>query len=260
MNTNKKSSPSVSRLILQVFQGALIGLGAVLPGISGGVLCVVFGIYKPVMELLSHPFKNFKTHVPRLIPVIIGMGIGFLGIANLLAYFLNRYPDTSVCLFVGLIGGMLPSLFREAGEQGRTKGSFISMGIAMVVIFGLLGTLNILSVKIEPSFAWLLFCGFCLALSVIAPGMSFSTLLMPLGLYTPFVDGIGHLDMSVLVPGGIGALVTVICLAKAVNSLFDHHYNLAFHAIVGIVIAATIMIIPFGSFASSAGQFAINLI
>ena len=134
------------------------------------------------------------------------------------------------------------------------------MGIAMVVIFGLLGTLNILSVKIEPSFAWLLFCGFCLALSVIAPGMSFSTLLMPLGLYTPFVDGIGHLDMSVLVPGGIGALVTVICLAKAVNSLFDHHYNLAFHAIVGIVIAATIMIIPFGSFASSAGQFAINLI
>ena len=122
MNTNKKSSPSVSRLILQVFQGALIGLGAVLPGISGGVLCVVFGIYKPVMELLSHPFKNFKTHVPRLIPVIIGMGIGFLGIANLLAYFLNRYPDTSVCLFVGLIGGMLPSLFREAGEQGRKKG------------------------------------------------------------------------------------------------------------------------------------------
>ena len=155
MNTNKKSSPSVSRLILQVFQGALIGLGAVLPGISGGVLCVVFGIYKPVMELLSHPFKNFKTHVPRLIPVIIGMGIGFLGIANLLAYFLNRYPDTSVCLFVGLIGGMLPSLFREAGEQGRTKGSFISMGIAMVVIFILLGTLNILSVKIEPSFGWL---------------------------------------------------------------------------------------------------------
>lgn len=259
MNNKKTGSPSAVRMILQVFQGALIGLGAVLPGISGGVLCVVFGIYKTVMELLSNPFKNFKTHVPRLIPVIIGMGIGFLGIANLLAYFLNKYPDTSVCLFVGLIGGMLPSLFREAGEQGRTKGSFISMGIAMVVIFILLGTLNILSVKIEPSFGWLLFCGFCLALSVIAPGMSFSTLLMPLGLYTPFVDGIGHLDMSVLIPGGIGALVTVICLAKAVNSLFDHHYNLAFHAIVGIVIAATVMIIPFGSFVSSAGQFAVNL-
>lgn len=255
----KKNKLSITRLILQIFQGALIGLGAVLPGISGGVLCVVFGIYKPVMELLSHPFQNFKTHVPKLIPVIIGAAVGFLGIANLLAYFLEKYPDTSVCLFVGLIGGMLPSLFREAGEQGRTKGSFVSMGIAMVIIFALLGWLNVASVVITPNFVWYFFCGFCLALSVIAPGMSFSTLLMPLGLYTPFVDGIGHLDFSILVPAGIGAVVTVVCLAKAVNSLFEHHYNLAFHAIVGIVIAATVMIIPFGSFASSAGQFAVNL-
>lgn len=255
----KNNKPSITRLILQIFQGALIGLGAVLPGISGGVLCVVFGIYKPVMELLSHPFQNFKTHVPKLIPVIIGAAVGFLGIANLLAYFLEKYPDTSVCLFVGLIGGMLPSLFREAGEQGRTKGSFVSMGIAMVIIFALLGWLNVASVVITPNFVWYIFCGFCLALSVIAPGMSFSTLLMPLGLYTPFVDGIGHLDFSILVPAGIGAVVTVVCLAKAVNSLFEHHYNLAFHAIVGIVIAATVMIIPFGSFASSAGQFAVNL-
>lgn len=255
----RTSKPSVSILVLQVFQGALIGLGAVLPGISGGVLCVVFGIYKTIMELLSNPFKNFKTHVPKLIPIIIGGGIGFLGIANLLAYFLEKYPDTSVCLFVGLIAGMLPSLFREAGEQGRTSGSFFSMGIAMAVIFALLGWLNVASIVITPNFGWYLFCGFCLALSVIAPGMSFSTLLMPLGLYTPFVDGIGHLDFSVLIPGGIGALATVICLAKAVNALFDNYYNLAFHAIIGIVIAATVMIIPFDSFTVSAGHTMTNL-
>ena len=183
-----------------------------------------------------------------------------MGIANLLAFFLEKYPEPSVCLFVGLIGGMLPSLFREAGEQGRTRGSWISMVIAMAVIFALLGGLNASSVQILPNFAWYLFCGFCLALSVIAPGMSFSTLLMPLGLYTPFVDGIGHLDFSVLIPGGIGAVVTVICLAKAVNALFDHFYSLAFHAIVGIVIAATVMIIPFGSFAASAAQCIVNLV
>ena len=260
MSKQSNQGVSVTGFLLRVLQGALIGLGAVLPGISGGVLCVVFGIYKPVMELLSNPFKNFKTHVPRLIPVIIGGAIGFMGIANLLAFFLEKYPEPSVCLFVGLIGGMLPSLFREAGEQGRTRGSWISMVIAMAVIFALLGGLNASSVQILPNFAWYLFCGFCLALSVIAPGMSFSTLLMPLGLYTPFVDGIGHLDFSVLIPGGIGAVVTVICLAKAVNALFDHFYSLAFHAIVGIVIAATVMIIPFGSFAASAAQCVVNLV
>ena len=51
----KEKNTGVLRLVLRVLQGMLIGVGAVLPGISGGVLCVVFGIYKPVMELLSSP-------------------------------------------------------------------------------------------------------------------------------------------------------------------------------------------------------------
>ena len=249
---NEPSKAPVVRVVMRLLQGALIGLGAVLPGISGGVLCVIFGIYKPIMELLSNPIRNFKTHVPKLIPVIIGAGIGFLGIANLLSFFLDAYPDQSVCLFVGLIAGMLPSLLREAGEQGRTRGSYISMAAAFVIVLALLFTLNyVLSVSITPNFGWYLSCGFCVALSVIAPGMSFSTLLMPLGLYTPFVDGLGHLDMGVILPGALGAIVTVICLAKGINALFEHFYSLAFHAIVGIVVAATIMIVPFGSFAQA---------
>ena len=130
----------------------------------------------------------------------------------------------------------------------------------MVVIFVILNVLNFASVTIEPNFFWYLFCGFCLALSVIAPGMSFSTLLMPLGLYTPFIDGIGHLDFSILVPGGIGALLTVIILAKAINALFTNYYSLAFHGIVGIVIAATVMIIPFASFTVSVQSALINAV
>lgn len=244
---------------MKVLQGALIGLGAVLPGISGGVLCVIFGIYKTIMELLADPFRKFKTHVPKLIPIIIGGAIGFLGIANVLSILLEKYPAPSVCLFIGLISGMLPSLFREAGEQGRNKASYISMAIAMVVVFALLISLKVLSVEITPNFIWYIFCGACLALSVIAPGMSFSTLLMPLGLYEPFVAGIGSLDFGVLIPGGIGGLATVLLFAKAVDTLFDRHYSVAFHAIIGIVIAATVMIIPFASFTVSVASCLINI-
>ena len=154
-------------------------------------------------------------------------------------------------MFIGLITGMLPSLFREAGEQGRTKGSYISLIVCMCLIFAILIGLQMTSMEVRPNFFWYLFCGFCLALSVIAPGMSFSTLLMPLGLYTPFVDGIGHFDLGILIPAGIGALVTVICLAKAINALFDNFYSLAFHGIIGIVIAATVMIIPVSGFQSA---------
>lgn len=259
-NAGVEKKSGIGEIIMRLIHGAFIGLGAVLPGISGGVLCVVFGVYRPIMELLSHPFKAIKKHAKLLIPVVIGIGVGFLAISKLLGFLLNKYPDPSVCLFVGLIAGMLPSLFREAGQKGRSKGSFISLGICFVVVLALLLGLNAVNVKIEPNFGWYIFCGFCIALSVIAPGMSFSTLLMPLGLYTPLVEGIGNLDFSVLIPAGIGGLITVILLAKAIDTLMNRHYSVAFHGIIGIVIAATIVIIPFKSFASGIKEAVINIV
>ena len=125
----------MSNFVLKILQGTLIGLGAVLPGISGGVLCVVFGVYTILMEFLADPFRKLKSHFPRLLPIVIGVVIGFIGVAKLLGFFLERYENPSVCLFIGLIAGMLPSLFREAGEQGRTKASYVSMVIAMIFIF-----------------------------------------------------------------------------------------------------------------------------
>lgn len=248
------------KLFFQIVQGTLVGLGAVLPGISGGVLCVIFGIYKTIMEFLADPFRKFKTHFPILLPYGIGAVIGFLGIAKLLAFLLVRYETPSLCVFIGLIVGMLPSLFREAGEQGRSKDSYLSMLVAMIAIFELLISFKIFSVDLTPNFIWYLFCGCCLALSVIAPGMSFSSLLMPLGLYQPFVGGISSFDIRVLIPSGIGALATVILFAKVIDALFTHHHSIAFHAIVGVVIVTTIMIIPFGSFVASFFSCITNLI
>lgn len=248
------------RALLRLGQGALIGLGAVLPGVSGGVLCVVFGVYRPIMELLSHPFSAVKKYYKMLIPLVAGGALGFVVISKLLGFLLDRYPDMSVCLFVGLIAGMLPSLFREAGKNGRSAGSFVSLGACFCITLALLITLRAVHANIRPSFAWYLFCGFCIAISVIAPGMSFSTLLMPLGLYTPLVTGIGSLKFPVIIPAGAGALLTVVVLSKAVTRLMDRHYSLVFHGIIGIVIAATAVIIPFGSFASGIKSCAANII
>mgnify|MGYP003243330473 CR=1 FL=1 len=227
------------RFLGKVLQGALIGLGAVLPGISGGVLSVVFGVYRPIMELLSDPVHKWRTHLPELFPYMIGSAAGFLGVANLLSYVLETYPEPSVCVFVGVIVGMLPSLWREAGEQGRTMGNVILSCVTLVAMLSLLFWLQNSQNTVEPGFFSFLFCGFAFALSVIAPGMSFSTILMPLGLYTPFVEG--------------------ICLAKLVNRLFERHYALMFHGIFGIVSAATVMTVPWGSFATSADAASRNL-
>ena len=73
------------------------------------------------------------------------------------------------------------------------------------------------------------------------------------------MDGIGHLTPEVIVPAGIGAAITFFCLPKAVNSLFDNHYSLAFHGIMGVVIAATLMTVPFESFTLSTNACLINV-
>lgn len=230
------------QFLLRILEGSLIGLGAVLPGISGGVLCVIFGVYKPLMEVLGNPLKNWNKHLKLLIPIVIGVVVGFLGVSKLLGFLLDRYPGPSVFLFVGLIVGMIPSLFREAGEQGRNKNSFIGLAVAFFIVLALLICLMfVFSLKIPFNFATCIFCGFCLALSIIAPGMSFSTFLMPLGLYQPFVEGIGNLDFSVLIPVGIGAVVTFILFVRGINYMLKHHYSVMFHSIIGVVIAATIL-------------------
>lgn len=247
------------KFLWKVLQGALIGLGAVLPGISGGVLSVVFGVYRPIMELLADPVHKWRTHLPGLFPYLIGSAAGFLGVANLLAYILETYPDPSVCVFVGLIGGMLPSLWREAGEQGRNRKNVIVSCVTFAVMFFLLFSLQTSWTAVEPGVGGDLFCGFAFALSVIAPGMSFSALLMPLGLYTPFVEGIGHLRPEVLLPGGIGCVVTFLCLARLVNRLFERHYAGMFHGIFGIISAATVMTVPWDSFAVTPAAASRNL-
>lgn len=230
------------QFLLRILEGSLIGLGAVLPGISGGVLCVIFGVYKPLMEVLGNPLKSWNKHLKLLIPIVIGVVVGFLGVSKLLGFLLDRYPGPSVFLFVGLIVGMIPSLFREAGEQGRNKNSFIGLALAFVIVLTLLICLMfVFSLKIPFNFATCIFCGFCLALSIIAPGMSFSTFLMPLGLYQPFVEGIGNLDFGVLIPVGIGAVVTFILFVRGINYMLKHHYSVMFHSIIGVVIAATIL-------------------
>lgn len=230
------------QFLLRILEGSLIGLGAVLPGISGGVMCVIFGVYKPLMEVLGNPLKNWRKHLNLLIPIVIGVVVGFLGVSKLLGFLLDRYPGPSVFLFVGLIVGMIPSLFREAGEQGRNKNSFLGLAIAFVIVLALLICLMfVFNLKIPFNFATCLFCGFSLALSIIAPGMSFSTFLMPLGLYQPFVEGIGNLDFGVLIPVGIGAVVTFILFVRGINYMLKHHYSVMFHSIIGVVLAATIL-------------------
>ena len=188
----------LQKFVLHLLQGAMIGIGAVLPGISGGVLSVVFGIYEPIMAFLSNPREALSQYGRLLLPVLLGAAGGFLLSARAIGFFLTRYEVLSVCLFVGLIVGMLPSMFREAGEKGRSRWHLYALAGTFFTVLILLGLLRRISVSIPQGLFGNLFCGFCVALSIIAPGMSFSALLMPLGLYTPFMEDVGAVYLPVV--------------------------------------------------------------
>ncbi|MEG0752040.1 MAG: DUF368 domain-containing protein [Oscillospiraceae bacterium] len=233
------------KFIIDVCKGAAIGVGAILPGISGGVLCVVFGIYRPMMEFLSHPFVAFKKYRWMLLPVFIGLGIGFLGLARLVD-ILFRYSQTpAVWLFIGLIVGTIPSLYRTAGEQGRTKGSWAVLVICfaafLVLMFGLSGGKTI---EVRPTVWWWVLSGALWGIGLIVPGMSASPFLIFLGLYQPMTAGIADFDPSVVLPLIAGIGIVVLLLARVVNRLFERAHSIVFHALLGIVAASVIAIIP----------------
>ena len=257
-------------LVLKMIQGALIGAGAVLPGVSGGVLAVLFGVYKPLMRFFAHPFKEWKNCLMQLWPILVGVVIGYIGIAKLLAEVLVRYESQALALFVGMTIGIMPSLFREAGEKGRDRNSWISMAVVFALALTLLIVCRVLQITIVPNFLWNMFGGFALVLSMIAPGMSSSVLLLPLmaknaagdtfTFYEHITGAIGNLDFAVLLPIGIGALLTLVLLTKAINWLLDNHYAVTFHGIIGIVIAATIFTVPVAAFTAGVGSCLIHLV
>ena len=256
--------------IVKIIQGAMIGAGGVLPGVSGGVLAVLFGVYKPLMRLLAHPIKELKRSAIELWPILVGFLVGYIGIAKVLEEVLIRYESQSLAVFVGMAIGIMPSLFREAGEKGRNKSSWISLAVVFVAAFAILGGARILQLTIVPNFFWNAFGGACLALSIIAPGMSASVLMLPLLMtaadgsvatfYEHITGAIGNLNISVLLPLAIGAALTFVLLTRTVDWMMNNRYNVMFHGIIGLVIAATIFTIPFAAFTASVSSCLIHLV
>ena len=113
------------------------------------------------MEFPVKSRENLQDPFSKIISLLLRLYPGIFRHCQRTFLFLEKYPDPSVCVFVGLITGMLPSLFREAGEQGRSKGSYVSMILCMCAIFALLMGLHITSIEVAPNFFWYLFCGFC---------------------------------------------------------------------------------------------------
>ncbi len=235
----------VLRWLRNLLCGILIGAGAILPGVSGGVLAVVFDIYRPFMELLTRPRTALPKYWRWFLPLGLGWCVGFLGFAKGIAAAFLLSDAVTVWLFIGLIVGTVPSLFREAGKEGRNVFSWVSLAVCALAVFaGLFYVSRVVHVTVEPNFWWYNFCGVLWGMSVVIPGMTSSSVMMALGLYQPMLEGLANLDFLVLAASLPGMALAVLLLARLVTWFFRRHYSAAFHGILGFVLASTLVIIP----------------
>lgn len=243
--------------LFRVVKGALIGVGAVLPGISGGVLMVVLGIYRPIMAFLAHPLTDFRRQVLPLVPIGVGFVIGVVALARAVDFMFRTSEVPAVWMFLGLIAGTLPSLYKEAGVQGRSRGAWVAFAAGGLLMGGWMWLFSSTSVAVTPSLLWWIVCGVLWGIGMIVPGLSPSSIFIFLGLYQPMTAGIGSLDLGVIVPLALGLVATVLLLARAMNALLEKAYRSVMHAILGIVIASMIAIVPPGSM-RTASDIALN--
>lgn len=236
---------SPKRWMLRVIQGILVGSGAILPGISGGVLCVSFGLYQPMMALFAHPKKNFQSAFPQLFPAGLGWLLGFFAFAKLITLFFSADSNLATWLFIGLIAGTFPGLCKEAGKEGRSRGSWAALLVSLTVMLAFFLAIGHLSeLQLQPNSFWFGFCGILWGLSLVIPGMTSSSTLIFLGLFEPMAAGVANLEFGVLIPMFLGAGLTVIFMARLVNGMFQKHFSLAFHVVLGFVLASTAAIVP----------------
>lgn len=230
---------------LRFIKGIFIGSGFILPGVSGGALAAVFGIYERIILFLANLTKNFKDNVRFFFPVGLGGITGIFVLSFAVSFLLGNYETIILWFFVGCIVGTVPALWREAGKRGRSRKDIVNLVITFLVfiLFLSFGERLFTTAIEQNTWTWLL-AGGLIGLGMIVPGLSPSNFLIYLGMYKAMSDGIKNLDFGVIIPIGIGVIACVLLLSKLVEFILDRAYSTLFHFILGVVFASTVMIVP----------------
>ena len=236
---------SVFDWFFRLIKGMFIGLGVILPGVSGGALAAVFGIYERMITFLSNIFKDFWKNVFFFIPVGVGAIASVFLLSHPLDYFLKHNKVQVLWCFIGCIVGTLPALWREAGKEGREKIHIvISIVTAIIACVGLLLAKQYMNVEVPQNFFTWIMAGAIFAFGFIIPGLSPSNFLMYMNMYEAMNEGIKNLDFSILIPVAIGGIACVLLFAKLIGYILKKAYAPIFHFIFGVVVASTVIILP----------------
>ena len=246
------------KLLKEICRGALLGVANIMPGVSGGTLAISMGIYNKIIYAVTHLRKDLKNSVRILMPIGIGVLLGFIGLSYVIRGLFVYYPLQTNFLFIGLVLGGLPEIVKPIRRERITCARILIFLLFFVLVSGL-PLLNISGKEAMMDLSLItgikMFgIGIISAATMVIPGVSGSMILLIFGYYQPLLDEItgcisGLLMMDgdkilrgivLLGPAVLGVGIGIIVIAKLVEYLLGHHKITSYWAIFGLILASPI--------------------
>lgn len=244
--------------IKKIIAGIAVGIANVIPGVSGGTIAVVFGVYSDLIGAASLDIKTIKANFKIYLCLFGGMGLGVLLFARLFKLVYERFPIQTNFFFVGLIVGSIFIIFdlvREKEKESSFKKIykivwfFVGLSI-MLALYFFKGAAASSTAAIETlslvNFILLFLIGFAGAAAMVIPGISGSFILLILGAYYTVIKAITDFNIPVLIPIGLGVLTGFILSARLIGFLMEKFPKITYAFILGLVAGSIRHILPDG--------------
>lgn len=228
-----------------IFTGVLIGIACILPGASGGVLAVAFGLYRPMLDALMNFFKAPGKHFRFLAPLASGIFAGIILGAVCLSDAMARHERLMLFLFTGLIIGGIPDLLREAQQQEPLRLSWLgalSAGALAALPLYLASPSGAAVLQLSPVQSFL--TGVLEGIGTVVPGVSTSFVLLRLGWYQAYLTAMAARTPASLMLILSGFALSALGCMHVVNRLFDRHTGPAFFGVLGFVLVSVALVFP----------------
>lgn len=237
---------SVKQYVGLMGKGALIGVANTVPGVSGGTIAVVTGIYDELMESIARFVKNWKF----LAALIIGAGAGILLFARVIEFLMESYPYQTLYTFIGLILGGIPFLWGKADFTSPPRIGWIAaflISLGLILLMGRGGEPGVSKpiTTLTPGSAVRVFlAGVAAAGAMIIPGVSGSFLLLLMGMYSTFIGAVNDMNLPLIFFICLGMAAGILVIARAMAWLLRTFPQATYAAIFGLIIGSLITLWP----------------
>lgn len=246
-----------------IYRGMVMGVSDIIPGVSGGTIAVILGIYDRLIAAINGLFsRDWKKHLGFLIPLAIGVGASLYLFSHVIKWLLLYYERPTFYFFLGLIIGVLPFLFRESHMRTTFRAKHYMILIVAIILITRIPTNvsegAIIDERTFGIYSLLFVAGIAASAAMILPGISGSFVFMIIGVYQTVIHAVSTPDIKVLAVVAAGIGIGIILMSKIIHYFLTNFNTATFACIIGFVIGSTYLIFP--GWATSGGELILCIV